>query len=421
MKEIPPEIFEIIDIVKKQDDWRSKQTLNLIASENILSPLAQRVFYSDFHHRYAEGNIWHREYQGTKFIDELEQIVVDLAKKIFNAHFIEHRAISGGLANMAVYYALTKPDQHIFALSVPEGAHISFREFGVAGARGLHVHDIPFDKEKMNIDVEAFNREIERVKPDLITLGGSVFLFPHPISQIKRTCEEFGTRIHYDGAHVLGLIAGQQFQDPLKEGVDVLTGSTHKTFPGPQGALIMMNEKKIYKKINRAIFPGLVSNHHLGRMAPLAITLIEMDYFGKDYARQIISNAKALGKALDDNGFDVLAKDYGYTASHQIAVNVKGLGGGKSLAKNLEDGNIIANKNLLAIDNVNNVDDPSGLRFGVQEVTRKGMKENEMGVIAGLIRDALLKKEKKDIIKEKVQNLLEEFKETKFCFPISGF
>ncbi len=409
--------YRVASIVKEQNDWRGS-TLNMIASENIASPLARSLIDSDFNHRYAEGGIGCREYQGAKFIDELETIVVGLSKQLFNCSFVEHRAISGALANMAIYYGLAKPGQKVFTLSVPEGAHISFREFGTAGARGLQVLDIPFDTERMNIDLEKFIMAIEKEKPQLITLGGSLFLFPHPVREIKKACASLDTRIHYDGAHVLGLIAGKQFQDPLAEGADVLDGSTHKTFPGPQGALIMTNEEKVYKKVNRAIFPGLVSNHHLGRMAPLAITLMETLEFGEAYALQIVNNAQHLGKVLDDSGLDVLAKNHGYTRSHQVIINVSKVGGGAFVARALEEANIIANKNLIPCDDQSCVHDPTGLRLGVQELTRYGMKEPQMDVVGSLIADVLLKKDSTDGIKTRVTKLHSDFTTPAYCYKV---
>ncbi|MHA1681565.1 MAG: serine hydroxymethyltransferase [Promethearchaeota archaeon] len=418
MKKVPSEIGEIVAITKNQDEWRGSQTLNLIASENVVSPVARSLIENDFNHRYAEGDIGSREYQGARYIDELETIVVKYVKQLFKCKFVEHRAISGAIANMAVYFGLGKPGDDILSLQVPNGAHISFREFGTAGARGLKVHDIPFDASKMNIDLDKLIVEIEAVKPKIITLGGSLFLFPHPVKEIKNACEPYGTMVHYDSAHVLGLIAGGQFQDPLGEGADVMTGSSHKTFPGPQGALMLTNDKKVYRRVSRAIFPGLVSNHHLGRMAPLAVTLFEMMEFGKDYAIQTIKNAKKLGKVLDDLGLAVVAKDLGYTESHQIVVDVVDHGGGLIVARKLEDANIIANKNLIPCDDVGCVEDPSGIRLGVQELTRMGMAEAEMEVVGDLLASVLLDREPAAAVKGKVLKLVQEFNVPRYCFPL---
>jgi len=205
-------------------------------------------------------------------------------------------------------------------------------------------------------------RAIRETKPKLILLGASLFLFPHPIQEMLVAADEVDATLVYDASHVLGLIAGNKFQDPLREGADVVTSSTHKTFPGPQGALILCKEA-LSDRIDRAVFPGTVSNHHLHHIAGLAVTLQEMIHFGEAYAAQIQSNAKALAQALYDAGFNVLCEHKGFTESHQIAIDVRDLGGGDRVAKRLEEAYIITNKNMLPFDN--EPDKPSGIRLGV--------------------------------------------------------
>lgn len=227
-------IEQVNNCVSNQNYWRGNETINLIASENSISNLAKSLSYSDFAHRYAEGVVYHREYQGQKYQDEIEQITVNSVKNLFSCEYADVRAVSGTTANIAIYYGLCKRNDPMFSLFVPNGAHISMRKFGGAGLRGLKIFDIPFDYENYNIDMDLFGNLILGVKPVLITLGASVFLFPHPVKEIKEICTETDTLIHYDGSHVLGLIAGGEFQDPLGEGADLLMGSTHKTFPAPQ-------------------------------------------------------------------------------------------------------------------------------------------------------------------------------------------
>ncbi|MFX1311432.1 MAG: serine hydroxymethyltransferase, partial [Promethearchaeota archaeon] len=377
---------ERLKIIKKcvenQNLWRGKKTINLIASENVLSRTAESISYSDFAHRYAEGVVYHREYQGQRYQDEIEQIAIDSVKNLFGCKFVDVRCPTGTTANIAVYYGLCNYGDKIFTLSVPNGAHISMRKFGGAGLRGLKIFDIPFDNDRYNIDMDLFGNLILGIKPDLITLGASVFLFPHPITEIKKICEDIGTIIHYDGSHVFGLIAGGEFQNPLSEGADVLMGSTHKTFPGPQGAIICTNDESLFHNIERGIFPGTVSNHHLHRLPPLAIVCEEMSKFGKNYARQIIKNAKAFAAELDRKGFKVLGKKLGYTESHQILVDLSEYGKGLKNAQLLEKADIITNKNLIHSDEVNFASNPSGIRLGVQEMTHLGMKEPEFKIIA---------------------------------------
>ncbi len=408
------ELKRTMSIVKKQNTWRRDKCINLIASENIMSPLAISVFSSDMMHRYAEGLPYKRLYQGTKYVDEIETLVTDLGKKLFQCKYFDPRPVSGVIANLSVFTALAKPGDKIANLRVPDGAHISHSGYGAAGVRGLKILNIPFDHKEMNIDLEKFKLLIREEKIKLIILGGSLFLFPYPLKEIKELLD--GTRIVYDAAHVLGLITGKRFQDPLREGVDVVTSSSHKTFPGPQGGMVFTDNKEISKKVGLAILPGLVSNHHLFRLPPLAITLIETLEFGEEYADQIVKNSKKLAASLYENGFRVLCEHKGFTESHQVAIDVRENKGGKSVAETLERANIICNKNLLPWDKDEDSENPSGLRLGVQECTRTGMKESEMDHIANLITRVVIKGENAEKIKEEVIQFRKDYLLTKYCF-----
>lgn len=376
--------LKIKNITKEHHKWM-ENSINLIASENITSTSVREALASDLSHRYAEGTSGCRLYEGCKYIDEIEDITVDLSKKIFHAEHANVQPTSGVVANLAAFFALTNCNDSIMAMEVPVGGHISHARVSAAGVRGLHVIPHPFDQEKMNIDVDAMQKEILTKKPKVVLLGGSLFLFPHPVKEAREAADEVGAKVMYDGAHVLGLIAGGKFQDPLKEGADVVAGSTHKTFPGPQGGIILC-KNDISHKIDDAVFPGVVSNHHLHHLAALGIATAEMLEFGSAYAGQTIKNAKALAQSLHEEGFNVLCEDLGFTESHQVAMDVSNLGDVAKLAKSLESNNIILNKNLLPWDDVNHSDDPSGLRMGTQELTRRGLKESEMAEVAAFIK-----------------------------------
>ncbi|RLF16517.1 MAG: serine hydroxymethyltransferase [Thermoprotei archaeon] len=409
------QLRDVIRAVKEQEEWRGGSTLNLIASENRMSPLARALLVSDFNHRYAEGDPFDREYQGGRVVDYIEDLCIKLASRLFKARFVDVRPISGALANLAVYYALAKPGDRLLKLSIPAGGHISCDEIGAAGCRGLKTYDMPFNHEEMNIDVTKLAELADKVKPRMVTLGGSLILFPHPVREVKKIVEAYDCVVHYDAAHVLGLMAGGVFQDPLREGADVVSSSTHKTFPGPQGGMIMSDDEQVFRRVKRAVFPGLVSNHHLARLPCLAVTLLEMQVYGEDYAKQVVKNAKALAKALYDHGFDVLCPHKGFTESHQVAVDVSRLGGGDTVAKILERADIIVNKNLLPWDPVDRSHNPSGIRIGTQEVTRMGMKEGEMEVIAELI-SRLVKREDPEKVKGEVHKLVRDFSSVRYCF-----
>ncbi len=391
----------------------------MIASENVTSPMVRQVLSSDLGHRYAEGQVGHRFYQGCKYVDVIESKAVQLATEVFNAPHVNVQPISGVNCNIAAFFALADPGDKLIALAVPSGGHISHAKFSAAGIRGLKIYTHPFDNNIMNVDVDAMIKNIKKVKPKVVMFGASLFLFPHPIKEAREACDEVGASIVYDGAHVLGLIAGGQFQDPLREGADIVTGSTHKTFPGPQGGIILC-QKKYADVIDEAIFPGTVSNFHLHHKAALAITLAEMKKFGKAYARQIVKNSQALGAYMDELGFKVLCKDLGYTKSHQIAVDVSKNGGGSVLAEKLEKANIITNKNLFPWDDVHTTDNPSGLRLGTQELTRIGMKEREMKEVAKLFKRVIIDREQPEKVKKDVVHLKSQYQTVHYCFDGDG-
>ncbi|HID60672.1 MAG TPA: serine hydroxymethyltransferase [Hadesarchaea archaeon] len=408
------------DLLRKHHEW-FKNALPLIASENVTSPAVREAMTSDFQHRYAEGWPGERVYAGCRYIDKVEFLAMDLAKELFKAEHANVQPVSGVVANLAMYTALTKPGDTIMCLAIPCRGHISMgkEKFGgTAGAvHGLKVEYWPFDEKKMNIDVDAAAKKIKEVKPKLALFGGSVFLFPHPTKELSEVARDIGAYVAYDAAHVSGLIAGGQFQDPLREGVDVMTCSTHKTLPGPQHGMILC-KKKLADAINKAVFPGVVSNHHLHAVAALAVVLAEMLEFGKEYTSQIVKNAKALGQALHDRGFSVLCPDQGFTCSHTIVVDVTKHGDGGTLEQKLEQANIILNRNLLPWDikEGRHYKNPGGIRLGTSEVTRLGMKEKEMEEIAEFIKRVVGGEESLDRIAAEVSEFRQSYQQVQYCF-----
>ncbi|RLI83311.1 serine hydroxymethyltransferase [Archaeoglobales archaeon] len=392
-----------------------KNSLPLIASENLTCSITRKYYSSDLGHRYAEGKIGERFYQGCDAIDEIEQLALDLTKKLFKAEHANVQPISGVVANIAAFFALTKPSDLIMAISVPCGGHISHDRFSAAGIRGLKVEYYPFNVEEMEIDVDETKRVARKLKPRVFVLGSSLILFPQPVKELAELASEFNSKVLYDASHVLGLIAGGEFQDPLREGADVVTASTHKTFFGPQRAIIL-SKKELAEEVDKAVFPGVVSNHHLNTLAALVVSLAEMLEFGKDYASQVVKNAKRLAEKLYDLGFKVIGESRGFTASHQVAVDVSDLGGGSKVAKSLERINIVLNKNLLPWDDVSKSPDPSGIRIGVQEVTRLGMKEDEMEEIAEIIHSRLVKGDGEVELRQRVRELKQKFSTIKYTF-----
>jgi len=380
-----------------------------------MSPAAREVMNSDLHNRYAEGLPGKRYYQGNIFVDEIETICESLAKEVFSCKFADVRPTSGTVCNLAVLMAIAKPRDKMTTVALSDGGHISHAKIGATGLRGVKTFNYPFDEDRMNLDVQGTMRLIREVKPDVALFGQSVYLFPTPLDEIKDVFDEVGCTTWYDGAHVLGLIAGKRFQDPMRQGMDVVTGSTHKTLPGPQHGVILSDLTKdgLESSLRRGVFPGVTSNHHLHSVAALAVTLAETKEFGEAYAEQIVRNAKALALALHTRGMAVLCEKHGFTESHTLVVDVEEFRGGAKVAKALEAANIIVNKNLLPWDS--NPVRPSGIRLGSQEVTRLGMKEKDMDSVAELI-SRVARGEDPEKVKSDAVELKRSFTKVHYCF-----
>lgn len=421
--EVYNKIFEALKLHHKL----FSESIPLIASENIVSPAVKEALITDFEHRYAEGWPGERVYAGCKYIDEIELIAIDLMKKLFDAEFVDVRPISGVTANLAVYTAFTEPGDYMMALSIAKGGHISMgkKKFGgTAGAvKGLNIEYFEFDEENLTIDVDKTIAKVEKLEKEnkkikIVYFGGSVILFPHPVKELADFFKSHDTTVAYDAAHVAGLIAGGYFQHPLKEGAEVMSMSTHKTFFGPQrGSIVSFN--KYAERIKRAVFPGIVSNHHLHTLAGLAVAAVEMMKFGREYSKNVIRSAKALAEALNDEGFDVLGESRGFTESHQVLVDVTRYGLGGDIERLLESAGIIVNRNLLYNDPQRglNYENPGGIRIGVQEVVRLGMGPSEMKEIANFMARVVIKKEPPEKVREDVKEFRKSYQDIHYAFP----
>ena len=396
--------------------------LGMIASENIVSPMVQKLVGSDLHGRYAEGLPGKRYYQGCGDFDTIEQLGIDLAQQVFNAAFANIQSISGTVSNIAALKALAKPSDKITAVSTADGGHISHARMGAVGLRDLDLSTYPWNEERMEPDVDGACALIRDIQPKVALVGQSVFLFPTPLREIADAAHEVGATVMYDGAHVLGLIAGGVFQDPLREGADVMTGSSHKTFPGPQGGFLLSSSEdpKFQRRLNTAVFPGACSSYHLHHVAGKVVALAEFEEYGAAYATDIVRNSQAFASALAAEGFDVLAESRGYTASHQVLTRhgAKDSGAGAKAADLLEQAGIITNMNMLPGDT--KAMTPAGLRLGVQELTRVGMGVLEMEEVAKLYARVLLHSENPASVKKDVAHLKADFQTIHYCFNEEG-
>lgn len=406
-------LAEIEGLIRCQDDWR-RRCINLIASENVMSARARSAAGSDFAHRYAEGHPGERYYRGTTYIDRIEEELTADLKRLFECDRCEVRPISGTNANEAVFSRFVNPGDLVMVNSTPGGGHISHHRMGSLGKFTRNIIDFPLSPDGYHIDIENSAYLVEKTRPKLIVLGKSLFLFPEPVRELAEVCRQTRTTIMYDGAHVLGLIAGRRFQQPLKEGAFLVTGSTHKTFFGSQrGVILSSMDEDSWRRIDRGAFPGSSSNHHLHTLAQMAICTREMMEFAGRYADDVIRNAKALAAALDRLGFDVQGKEHGFTESHQVAVNVRAHGGGEQVSRRLEANDIILNMNMLPHEPLSSHDHPDGIRIGVQEMTRFGMGESEMVRIAELILECL---RGSNGVQEEVHRFRGAYQQIRYCF-----
>jgi glycine hydroxymethyltransferase len=404
--------------VARNERWRGRECVNLLAPEAPTSPAVRALLSSEVGTRAAEGHIGpvNRWFAGTKYIDEIEALCVELLKKAFNARYADHRLVASMLGNLAVYTALTEPGDTIMSATQPVGGHSSNRNDGPAGVRGLRIVDIPVDPHELEVDLHAFRALGPGVRPKLIALGFSMTLFPFPIQEMAGIAAEWGGKIYFDAAHQLGLVAGGQFGDPLGEGACVMAGSAGKTFSGPQSGIIVWDDPALAEPITHAIFPMLAATHQVNRVAALAVSAAEMIAFGRACMAAIVRNARALGDALHRRGIPILGAHKGYTCTHQVIADVRQFGGGLDVATRLARANIITNKNLIPADRAQDWDRPGGVRMGTIEVTRLGMGHEEMETIADFMARVLIERQEPEEVGRQVIDFRRPFQRLLYCF-----
>lgn len=426
--------------------WRQEQCVNLIPSENTPSRAVRLLSGSDPACRYAEHKkilaFYEKEvfyYQGTKFIDQVERMLTEEMRAYFGCTEVETRTLSGQMSNMAVFSALTdwknrfdrkneaKRLGYVMNNHIIKGGHLSAQPMGA-----LHdyiaidpvtekpaVVNFPVCRDNpYKMDVEETKKLIDRYRPELIIFGKSMVLHKEPVAQIRQFVDEqkIPTTIMYDMAHVLGLI-GDHFQNPFQEGAEIVTGSTHKTFFGPQRGVIGVNYKEedlkygLWKTIESRTFPGSVSNHHLGTQLGMLMAAYEMNQFRDAYQSAIIRNAKSFARSLKSYGLDVVGDPaIDYTETHQVIVSV-GYGEGAEIAERLEQNNVIVN--YQATPDEEGFTASGALRMGVSEMTRFGFEEKDFDQLASLMADCILRGRE---IKADVERLRASHTEMRYCF-----
>lgn len=409
----PKRKIEKLNLLLKKHHQYRETCLNLIASENTPSPLVEALCDERLSRRYGNYtgiDLFQRNYKGNRHIAEIEAYTHSLAKDLFSASFVDIRPLSGNIAGIAATFALAEPGDTV--LEVHNGHSYAHKLASSPLRVDLESIPIPWDEQRSNINLPETLKLIELHKPQIVNIGSGVFLFSQPVSELKSAMRDVnpGSFLIYDAAHVIGLIAGGRFQSPLKEGADVIISSTHKTLAGPQGGMVLTNDRSIAERIADTLYPLLMSNHHLSRLPALAMTFIEWKVFGEEHADAIVSNAKALGQTLEDRSVPVYCAEFDFTESHTIIPIVSEFGDGNEIADQLEACNIIAGAVSVSPDG-----DACGLRLGVQEVTRWGMTPEDAPEIADCIVDALTGKSA-DEVKPEVARLARRFDTVQFTF-----
>jgi glycine hydroxymethyltransferase len=395
-------------IIEEHDYWYTRESICLNAAEAVVSPLAQKALSSYLINRAAAGSIGKRSHTGLEHIEQLDAVLVSVAKRLFGCDFVEYRALSAAVANGWALRLLTEVGDSVLALAI---GHATYRGKGYAGMRGLKVHDLPVD-EHFNVDVSVYEQLVKSIRPKAVLIGQSQFLFPYPLKEMAEIARNYGTRIMYDAAHVMGLIAGKQFQQPLQEGAYVVTSSTAKSLGASLGGLILYDDPELDRK-NSEIWSGHVAGRNSGTLASLAIMLAEHLEFGEALYAQVVRNAQALGQALNDAGFDVFGKDLGYTRSHTILVDCAKLGDHRALAARMRQANIIFSPFSLPKYGAHG---SSGFRLATVPCTAYGMREPQMQYIAECFRRVLLQSEDPSRVAREVRELRAQFSTRQYCF-----
>lgn len=389
--------------------------LNLIASENVVSPFVLSHISHVLEGRYGDysgTDLTSRRYRGERELIPIEQNAVRLVSELFGAAHVDLRPLSGHVAGIAAILALCRPGDTVMELDRSSGGHRLAEKLAVCGLVDLKVVGLPFDAASYNVDADAAAAAIRKHRPRLVILGSSLFLFPHPVAELAELTKTLDDcTLVYDASHVLGLAAGGLFQKPLEEGADIITTSTHKTMGGPQGGMIMTNRRDLAERVAPAIYPGVVTNHHLARIPAMAACALELMAFGKDYAKATVENARALARALEDAGVPAVGADRGYTDSHTVLVKAAGFGGGPEAASRLEEAGIICGEVVLP-DQLGG----TGLRLGVQELTRLGLKPSDTAEIADLVAGVLRGELDAGAAAPEVRRVAERFTQVHYTF-----
>jgi glycine hydroxymethyltransferase len=313
-----------------------RDCINLNPATNVMNPKAEAALAAGLGARPSLGYPGDKYEMGLEAIEQIEIIAAELAAEVFGAKYAEIRVPSGAIANLYAFMVAAKAGDCIIAPPGEIGGHVTHHGAGAAGLYGIVTHPAPVDPVNYTVDLARLRQDALRLKPKLISIGGSLNLFAHPIREIRAIADEVGAIVLFDAAHMSGMIAGHGWQQPLEEGAHLMTMSTYKSLGGPPSGLIVTNDADIAKRLDAIAYPGLTANFDAAKSASLAITLLDWKAHGRAYAQMMAETAKALGEALVERQVPVFARDRGITTSHQFAIEAASLwrrpGGGEDAA-----------------------------------------------------------------------------------------
>jgi glycine hydroxymethyltransferase len=377
----------IEDLVRENRHIHERECFNLNPATNVMNPRAEALLSAGLGSRPSLGYPGDKYEMGLEAIEEIEVIAAELCAEVFNAEYAEIRVPSGAIANLYGFMATCKPGEAIIAPPATIGGHVTHHAAGCAGLYGLRIVPAPVEPDGYTVDIAALRDLAHKVNPALITIGGSLNLFEHPVAEARAVADEVGAHLLFDAAHQCGIIAGRAWRNPLDEGAHLMTMSTYKSLGGPAGGLIVTNDADLAKAVDAIAFPGMTANFDAAKSAALAVTMLDWRDHGAAYAQAMIDLAQALAQTLDAQGLPVFAKDQGFTRSHQFAVEAARFGGGQAASKTLRKAGFLACGIGLPIDEVDS--DMNGLRIGTPELVRWGVGVEHAERLANLIAMAL--------------------------------
>ncbi len=374
-------------LAMKNRQIHERDCFNLNPATNVMNPRAEALLASGIGSRPSLGYPGDKYEMGLEAIEEIEVVCAGLCAEVFDAAYAEIRVPSGALANLYGFMATCKPGDTIIVPPASIGGHVTHHLAGCAGLFGLNVVSAPVRGDKYTVDLDGLARMARRHRPGLITVGGSLNLFEHPVTEIREIADDVGAYVMFDAAHQCGIIAGRAWPNPLKNGAHFVTMSTYKSLGGPAGGLIVSDDAGLAERLDTIAFPGMTANFDAAKSAALAVTMLDWREHGHAYAREMIRTSTALAEALDSAGIQVFACADGFTRSHQFAVVAAPFGGGQAGSRKLRGAGFLACGIGLPIEEVS--DDLNGLRIGTPELVRWGVTPEDCGRMAGLIADAL--------------------------------